>query len=771
MRRANSGKQFFLDPDAKQFSGRRSALQHMIKNNCSSEDVKIMRKSMSEDGWKESVYLPKDWIFRETARNSTSGVVVLSAEGVIFESYLSVREFMESSEEFDENDILKIKKLSDEAGKQRRKGETGWKENEALPEGWKIMITRTKKHFLAPDGVRIAGRKAALQHMIREEFNSEDVKIMRKSMSEDGWRESLHLPKDWIYKDTAKNSTSGVVVLSDGGVIFESYLSVREFMESSENFDKNDVENIKKLSDEAARRRRKDDMGWKESKTLPEGWKIMITGTKKHFLTPDGVRIAGRRATLQHMIKRNFSKEDVKIMRKSMGEDGWKESVFLPKDWIYRDTASSSASGVLVLSAEGVIFDSYLNVREFMESSESFDDIDINNIKKLCDEAAKLRRKNGQDWVETDSLPLGWKMRAGKAGKKVFLAPSGEQFFGRKAALLHMFQQNFQPDEIKKMRESMREDGWQFSDFLPSDWIFRVTYTTGNSSVHLISHNGLAFESYSGAKEYMKQSKFYGPEDIAKVEKLSELNGIRRMQQLRQSMDKSENELTLQENEQEENVVEQRRRMSKLHDWINAEDLPEGWKTKATGKAFLSPEGKMLLGSLSILKYFSQKQNISQIKDFMKKSGWKMSKLLPKNWRYQKTKNNSISFLTPHGDVLRGSVQAKALIQAKDGSETRESRNFEIFLNIRMGEQRSTAYTWNGNDPTLPTGWKSRVTKGNSSKIFFISPENEQFVNRASILRRISEGGKYEAGDLAIVRKSLELDGWEDHPALPENWR
>ena len=179
----------------------------------------------------------------------------------------------------------------------------------------------------------------------------------------------------------------------------------------------------------------------------------------------------------------------------------------------------------------------------------------------------------------------------------------------------------------------------------------------------------------------------------------------------------------------------------------------------------------MLLGSLSILKYFSQKQNISQIKDFMKKSGWKMSKLLPKNWRYQKTKSNSISFLTPHGDVLRGSVQAKALIQAKDGLETRESRNFEIFLNIRMGEQRSTAYTWNGNDPTLPTGWKSRVTKGNSSKIFFISPENEQFVNRASILRRISEGGKYEAGDLEIVRKSLELDGWEDHPALPENWR
>ena len=72
--------------------------------------------------------------------------------------------------------------------------------------------------------------------MIKNNFSSEDVNIMRKSMSEDGWRESVHLPKDWIYKNTSKNTTSGVVVLSDEGVVFESYLSVKEFMESSEEF-------------------------------------------------------------------------------------------------------------------------------------------------------------------------------------------------------------------------------------------------------------------------------------------------------------------------------------------------------------------------------------------------------------------------------------------------------------------------------------------------------------------------------------------------------
>ena len=49
--------------------------------------------------------------------------------------------------------------------------------------------------------------------------------------------------------------------------------------------------------------------------------------------------------------------------------------------------------------------------------------------------------------------------------------------------------------------------------------------------------------------------------------------------------------------------------------------------------------------------------------------------------------------------------------------------------------------------------------------------ENEQFVKRASILRQISGSGTYDAEDLTLVRKSLELDGWEYHPALPNDWR
>ena len=144
IREVDSGKQFFLAPDSKQFSGRRAALVHMINNNFNSEDIKIMRKSMMEDGWMESEYLPKDWIFKDTAKNSTSGVLVLSAEGIKFESYLSVKEFMQSSEQFNENDVENIQKLCDENGKRRRKSETVWKPCETLPEGWKIMITKTQ---------------------------------------------------------------------------------------------------------------------------------------------------------------------------------------------------------------------------------------------------------------------------------------------------------------------------------------------------------------------------------------------------------------------------------------------------------------------------------------------------------------------------------------------------------------------------------------------------------------------------------------------------
>ena len=726
-----------------------------------------------KSGWKESEYLPKDWIFKDTARNSTSKVLVLSAEGIKFESYLSVKEFMQSSEQFNENDVDNIQKLCDENGKRRRKSETVWKPCEMLPEGWKIMITKTQKHFLTPDGIRIVGRRAALLHMIREDFREEDVKIMRKSMEEDGWRESTYLPKDWIYRDTANSSYSGVAILSAEGVIFESYLSVKEFMELSDKFDETDVQNIGKLSDEAARQRRKCETGWEQSKTLPRGWKIMITASQKFFLTPDGLRIAGRKSALQHMIREQYPTEEIHIMRKSMTEDGWSESEFLPKDWIYRDTRGVKG-GVKVLSAEGVVFDSYLNVKEFMESSENFDDNDISDINKLCEEAGKLRRRNGNNWTESKSLPRGWKMRALTGGKKFFLDPSGEQFSGRKAALIHMVQQKYEDGDTQKMRDSMCEDGWEVSDLLPKGWIFKVTYSTGSSNVCLISQNGLVFESYTGVKEYMKQSKFYREEDMKKVDQLSESNAAKRMQQLRQFMDESKGGSKLAENggSKVEDDHEQSKRV-RYHNWIEAEDLPDGWKTKSNGKAFLSPEGKLLVGTLSILKHFAERQQINEINEYMKKKGWKMSKLLPKNWRYQKSKrdSNSMSFLTSTGDVLRGSVQAKAMIEAMGGSNSRESRNFEIFKNIRMGEQRSTAYTWNGNDPTLPKGWKSRVAEGSSTKIFFISPENEQFVNRASILRQISGSGTYDAEDLTLVRKSLELDGWEYHPALPNDWR
>ena len=92
---------------------------------------------------------------------TTSGVLVLSAEGIKFESYLSVKEFMQSSEQFNENDVENIQKLCDENGKRRRKSETVWKPCETLPEGWKIMVTKTQKHFLTPDGIRIVGRRAA----------------------------------------------------------------------------------------------------------------------------------------------------------------------------------------------------------------------------------------------------------------------------------------------------------------------------------------------------------------------------------------------------------------------------------------------------------------------------------------------------------------------------------------------------------------------------------------------------------------------------------
>ena len=53
----------FLSPDGTQFFGRRAAIDHMIQNRHSQDDITLMRENLTENGWyKDTDLLPDGWM-------------------------------------------------------------------------------------------------------------------------------------------------------------------------------------------------------------------------------------------------------------------------------------------------------------------------------------------------------------------------------------------------------------------------------------------------------------------------------------------------------------------------------------------------------------------------------------------------------------------------------------------------------------------------------------------------------------------------------------
>jgi len=766
---APSGQKFFLTPEGQSMTGWRKALQHMIGQQRAESEVAIMRKAMEQDGWATSDNLPEGWIYRTNKQASKEGVLFLSKDGLLFKSHTTVKEFMESSPNFDEVDVSRLSLMKEELSSMRRKGQQDWEEKGLLPQGWKVKVSPGgQKHLLTPQGHRIAGMRGALQYMVKEGYSQEDIQAMRRCMEEeDGWTPSPHLPEGWIFKDTSSAESSGVKILSREGLLFESYLTAKEFLQSTTDYSPEHLASFALLSEKAGNIRRKAQQDWTASTELPPGWKIrMGPGGKKFFLSPAGQSMAGRRAVLHTMIQERCKEEEVEMVRASMEEDGWRRSQHLPTGWLVRDLSTASNHSIQILSASAILFSSYLSAKEFMEATEGFNQSDLTNINKLMEENANIRRKSQEDWDANDSLPSGWKMKTTGSEKKLLLSPDGKQFTGRKLALQHMIKDKYEDIDIEKMQSGMSEDGWQRSEFLPAGWLYKDLATSSASGVHILSRNGLEFDSYLAAKEFMKLSKHFGDADIANIDSLVRSNGNKRRQLVRQK-------ITSLTNGQENNASKptQEDGSGLTDNWVGAKGLPAGWTTKqhSVNSFYLSPSGEQFVGKRALFQHFvtskAPKDQVKPIMEIMKEDGWKTSKFLPRNWMY-KTDN----FLTCNGKVVRGFTEAKTVLAAIYGSDQKYINNFELFKNLRSGEKRNENYNWNEDDSTIPGGWKSRVV-GGGSRVFFLSPDNQQFGNRLTIVKHMEETGNYSSEEKDKVRMSLELEGWLEDPALPNGWR
>ena len=464
---------FFLAPDGQHFVGGRLALQHMVENGYPVEEVDRMRDTLCTMGWQRHPLLPAGWISTEKnksskASSSRPGSKMISREGRLLEGGQAAREYMSLNPSYTEADLQRLNQMLETNSMQRRlETADDWLDNKVLPAGWKMRIHQSgKKFFLSPDGRQFGSRKLAYQHMIRNNYPSEEVNFMKESMKEDGWSTTEHLPKDWLFRQTKYHdkSTGHMVILSSEGDKMESYLAAIKFMEKSNKYTEQDILRVSNLVKEVGMERRKNTTyGKPVGAKLPEGWKTRPIGSKLYFVAPNGEQMANMKQAYQFLLREEVDSEAVDIMRQAMLAEGWQEREELPKGWLFRQKRSGTSCDTNLIASDGEHLKSFIATIKYMEDNEDYTEEDIGRVNTLIEAVAKDWRKTNIASMEASSnssLPLGWRSRP--CGRHLFIvSPEGEQFNNRRKALVEMVSRGMPEEDLELMRGELEREGWK----------------------------------------------------------------------------------------------------------------------------------------------------------------------------------------------------------------------------------------------------------------------------------------------------------------------
>ena len=311
-------KTFFLSEDGNQFACRRSALQHMIKEEAPSEQVELMRVCLIHEGWDDDKHLPVGWKVRKS-EGSTNGqfdvnYYYLSSDGTMFHSTRAVINYMKKRpEEYSEADIQQIKTRLQNETRKNRPQKYDWIEEENLPTGWKyrtIIKGGIRTDFiLTAEGGQHQSRRAAIENMIKENFDPHAIFKMWSTLDVEGWvTDDDRLPKGWRIrsKDRLKDNWQ-FYFLSPQMEIFKSNKSVLDYITAqSETYSSEDYEKVKIWIEEEQRERRGNNYTWDEDASLPQNWKMRTVVTnsnniREFFLHPNGDHISGRKKAIEIM--------------------------------------------------------------------------------------------------------------------------------------------------------------------------------------------------------------------------------------------------------------------------------------------------------------------------------------------------------------------------------------------------------------------------------------------------------------------------------------
>jgi len=369
-------KTFFLSEDGNQFACRRSALQHMIKENYPESEIMVMREKLAYEGWEDDDLLPQGWKVRKS-EGSTNGVFdvnyyYLSSDGTMFHSTRAVITYMKNRQDYNQSDIEKIKTRLENETKKNRPQKYDWLEDAMLPPGWKfrtIIKGGIRTDFiLTSEGGQHQSRRAAIESMIKDDFDPQAIFRMWSTLDVEGWvTDDDRLPKGWRVrsKDRLKDNWQ-FYFLSPQMEIFKSNKSVLDYISSQpEVYSSEDYNKVKQWIEEEQKARRGENYTWNDDASLPKGWKMRTVVTnsnniREFFLTPEGDHVAGRKKAIEIMKETgSYSKGVIDKMTRKMkqvsdknsskkpADRGWGPGASPPRiedDWSIGQAASNSMS-------------------------------------------------------------------------------------------------------------------------------------------------------------------------------------------------------------------------------------------------------------------------------------------------------------------------------------------------------------------------------------------------------------------------------------------
>ena len=402
-------REYFLTPSGEQLKGVLGVIKHLLRVGATleDEDVMQMRSRLFKKGWEEAENLPLGWLVKRSSRSGMSQF--LSADYRQFCGMQRVYHHLRAQPSTSQQVLAGLRQqLSLKARLSNRKCVTGgkegerWRQEEGLPDGWKVnrrelkYKQRAKETFLSPDGIQLPLAVLAVQLMVEEGKCGAELEAMLPRLEDEGWREDSRLPDGWRIHINPENVLSQLDMSQDEEALFLSssaeILGLKDALQQlkeEEQFTEENLAGLRMLVKRLQRGEMKNPE-WVSDRKLPKQWKLWRENlgfkVQVHVITSDGRQYDSLLEAFTSMAtnRRKHSMAEMESMLGLLEEEGWEREETLPIGWLISRHRGDSL--FQLLSREGLVFQTLYEAQEWMEEKgkEEYPGSELVALEQLC---------------------------------------------------------------------------------------------------------------------------------------------------------------------------------------------------------------------------------------------------------------------------------------------------------------------------------------------------------------------------------------------------